>query len=86
MYRLTAGPGCQVVERVRRKAAIYGQDVDAETPHHQNGSAASSAGVADGSAPHYKVSPDNIAMLYDKWVMPLTKQVQVEYLLRRLEC
>ena len=56
-----------------------------KTPDH-NGSAASDGGPANGSAPHCKVSPDNIAMLYDKWVMPLTKQVQVEYLLRRLEC
>ncbi len=70
---------------MRRKAAIYGQDVDADTPD-QNGSAAFNGRPAEGSAPHYKVSPDNIAMLYDKWVMPLTKQVQVEYLLRRLEC
>lgn len=63
----------QVVERVRRKAATYGQDVDS-----------SSDGQPRPGA-QYKVSPDTIAMLYDKWVMPLTKQVQVEYLLRRLD-
>ena len=71
------------MERVRRKAAIYGQDVEAAP--------APVAGHGGGpEGPHargalYKVSPDTIAMLYDKWVMPLTKQVQVEYLLRRLD-
>jgi len=79
-------PAAQVVDRVRRKAAIYGQDVDADAPQH-NGSAAFNGGHdAERDAPRQcKVSPDTIAMLYDKWVMPLTKQVQVEYLLRRLE-
>ena len=79
----------QVVERVRRKAAIYGQDVDAEGPQHNRTAALNGGsalhGVEPGTPPHCKVSPDTIAMLYDKWVMPLTKQVQVEYLLRRLE-
>ena len=67
----------QVVERVRRKAAIYGQDLDSDP-------AGSNGGSADGGQA-YKVSPDTLAMLYDKWVMPLTKQVQVVYLLRRLD-
>lgn len=26
-----------------------------------------------------------MARLYEKWVMPLTKEVEVEYLLRRLD-
>ena len=33
----------------------------------------------------YKVAPDAIAALYRDWVMPLTKKVQVHYLLRRLD-
>lgn len=70
----------QVVERVRRKAAIYGQDVGS-APAEGDGSGPE--GAAGGT--QFKVSPDTIAMLYDKWVMPLTKQVQVEYLLRRLD-
>ena len=74
---------------MRRKAAIYGQDVDAEGPQHNGPAALNGVSAPDGvelhTPPHCKVSPDTIAMLYDKWVMPLTKQVQVEYLLRRLE-
>jgi hypothetical protein len=32
----------------------------------------------------FKVEPEEIARLYDEWVMPLTKEVEVQYLLRRL--
>ncbi|KAK9795599.1 hypothetical protein WJX73_006188 [Symbiochloris irregularis] len=33
----------------------------------------------------HKVPPETVASLYEQWVMPLTKEVQVAYLLRRLE-
>ena len=59
----------QVVERVRCKAAIFGQDIT--DSHEQQPST-------------YKVEPDTVASLYEKWIMPLTKQVQVAYLLQRL--
>lgn len=60
----------QVVERVRRKAAIFGQDITDSD---------------DGQASSFKVEPSTVAQLYEKWIMPLTKQVQVAYLLRRLD-
>ncbi len=68
----------QVVDRVRWKAATYGQEA-AAAPTGRNGTADSGA-VADssddgGSGSRYKVAPETIAMLYDKWVMPMTKQV-----------
>jgi chorismate mutase len=59
-----------VVARVRRKAATFGQDLD-------------SAGQAKDA--QYKVQPELVAQLYEKWVMPMTKEVQVSYLLRRLD-
>ena len=34
---------------------------------------------------HYKVEPELVGSLYRDWVMPLTKKVQVQYLLRRLD-
>ena len=34
---------------------------------------------------HYKVEPEIVAELYRRWVMPLNKEVQIQYLLRRLE-
>ncbi|KAK1351418.1 Chorismate mutase [Heracleum sosnowskyi] len=33
----------------------------------------------------YKIKPSLVADLYGTWIMPLTKEVQVEYLLRRLD-
>jgi len=65
----------KVVERVRMKAATFGQE---------------GLGAAEGATelPHstleFKVRPEQVADLYRKWVMPLTKDVQVAYLLRRL--
>lgn len=32
-----------------------------------------------------RLDPDAVGELYDQWVMPLTKDVEVEYLLRRLD-
>lgn len=37
------------------------------------------------TAPKYKINPIFAANLYGDWVMPLTKEVEVEYLLRRLD-
>jgi len=65
----------RVVERVRTKAATFGQDVRP-----------SSSGTPDPNEQvnAYKIHPDKVASLYAQWVMPLTKVVQVEYLLHRL--
>jgi chorismate mutase len=59
----------QVIERVRLKAATFGVDL-------------SSGG--DGCT-SYRVQPEVVAQLYEKWIMPLTKEVEVQYLLRRLD-
>ncbi|RHY35344.1 hypothetical protein DYB32_000217 [Aphanomyces invadans] len=62
----------KVVMRVRFKASTYGQDIDGSTTHDAT------------SFEHCKVDPQVIADLYRNFVMPLTKQVQVTYLLQRL--
>ena len=67
----------QVVDRVRSKAATYGQDFSAPQQSHeqqQNGASNGTSGQR-----RLKVAPETIAMLYDKWVMPMTKQVQVRH-------
>ncbi|KAF5749059.1 chorismate mutase 1 chloroplastic-like [Tripterygium wilfordii] len=61
-----------VKRRVEMKAKTFGQEV---TLHSKE----------PGTEPVYKISPRLVADLYDKWIMPLTKEVQVEYLLRRLD-
>lgn len=65
-----------VKKRVEKKAVIYGQEVGLDNNTHsakQNGTA------------KYKVDPSLVSRLYGEWIMPLTKLVQVEYLLRRLD-
>lgn len=62
-----------IKRRVEMKTRTYGQEVMCETG--ENGS----------SDPAYKINPTLVANLYEEWIMPLTKEVQVEYLLRRLD-
>ncbi|XP_021297712.1 chorismate mutase 1, chloroplastic isoform X2 [Herrania umbratica] len=61
-----------IKKRVEMKARTYGQVVSANTEE-------------DGGNPVYKINPSLVADLYGDWIMPLTKEVQVEYLLRRLD-
>ncbi|XVF60600.1 hypothetical protein PTKIN_Ptkin08bG0061200 [Pterospermum kingtungense] len=61
-----------IKKRVETKAQTYGQVV-------------SSNAEKDGCEPVYKINPSLVAELYGDWIMPLTKEVQVEYLLRRLD-
>eukprot|EP00884_Botryococcus_braunii_P009091 jgi/Botrbrau1/18183/Bobra.53_1s0049.2 len=69
----------KVLQRVRRKAEMYGQDLD-------DVSASGDGQVGLENRPsHYKVDPKLIADLYERWVMPLTKEVQIAYLLRRVD-
>lgn len=61
-----------IKRRVEMKTRRCGQEVTAEE-------------VEGGSDPVYKINPGLVGNLYGDWIMPLTKQVQVEYLLRRLD-
>ncbi|KAL5741320.1 hypothetical protein ACOSP7_028052 [Xanthoceras sorbifolium] len=60
-----------IKQRVEMKARTYGQEVTVNVE-----------GKAD---PVYKINPVLVADLYGNRIMPLTKEVQVEYLLRRLD-
>ncbi|KAF9615904.1 hypothetical protein IFM89_027031 [Coptis chinensis] len=59
-----------VKKRVEQKAMVFGQEVSLDDK---------------GDTGKYKVDPSLVSRLYGEWVMPLTKLVQVEYLLRRLD-
>ncbi|CAL5419362.1 unnamed protein product [Camellia sinensis] len=59
-----------VKRRVAKKAMIFGQEVSLND---------------DDKKGNCKVDPSVVSCLYDKWVMPLTKLVEVEYLLCRLD-
>lgn len=62
----------EVRERVEMKTRKYGKEVTLTED-------------VDNAEPLYKINPSIVADLYWDWIMPLTKQVQVEYLLRRLD-
>ncbi|XP_044462931.1 chorismate mutase 2 isoform X2 [Mangifera indica] len=59
-----------VKKRVEKKAKIFGQQVTL---------------CDDGTEGKCKIDPSVVSKLYEDWVMPLTKVVEVEYLLRRLD-
>ncbi|KAK6155055.1 hypothetical protein DH2020_009303 [Rehmannia glutinosa] len=61
-----------IKNRVEMKTRTYGQELTVN-------------GNADNTDPVYKINPSLVADVYGDWIMPLTKQVQVEYLLRRLD-
>lgn len=60
----------KVKKRVEKKAKIFGQNITLED----------NAGCNE-----CKIDPTVLSKLYDQWVMPLTKDVEVEYLLHRLD-
>nr|XP_010908240.1 chorismate mutase 2 [Elaeis guineensis] len=64
-----------VKRRVEKKAMVFGQDVTLQDKVNK-------VEFTDGEI---KVDPSVVSRLYDEWVMPMTKHVQVEYLLRRLD-
>jgi chorismate mutase len=61
-----------VENRVEAKAKIFGQEWK-------------SGAEDEGAPPVYKIRPSLVAELYTHRIMPLTKEVQVAYLLRRLD-
>ena len=78
-----------VLQRVRLKASTYGKDpVKGGAGGGAGGGGGGVGGEGGGGegeeGESYKVAPDLIMALYRDWVMPLTKEVQVEYLLGRL--
>lgn len=60
-----------VKQRVTKKATVFGQEVTLND--------------TNSSETNFKVDPAVVSRLYDEWVIPLTKDVEVEYLLRRLD-
>ncbi|MCL7049688.1 hypothetical protein MKW94_030896 [Papaver nudicaule] len=66
-----------VKKRVEKKAMIFSQEVNInEKDGDCNGS---------NKQQNCKIDASVLSRLYGEWVMPLTKLVQVEYLLRRLD-
>jgi chorismate mutase len=66
----------RVVRRVANKAAVYGSDISEDIPD--------TLALPVGSE-SLKLAPEKVGELYYRWIMPMTKDVQVKYLLRRLD-
>lgn len=78
-----------VVARVRAKAAAFGREVrNSSSGGGGGGGMASAKGDAEAEEEDtpLKVDPDAVAAFYRGFVLPLTKDVQVQYLLERPEC
>lgn len=60
-----------IKKRVEMKTKTFGQEVTVNRE--------------EDTTAVYKILPSLVANLYGNWIMPLTKEVQVEYLLRRLD-
>ncbi|KAI8988094.1 chorismate mutase [Mycotypha africana] len=58
----------KVLERLRRKALVYGQTLDEEQ---------------EGKNIHLRIPVELVVDLYKQWVIPLTKEVEIEYLIQR---
>lgn len=58
---------------------MYGQDLDDVCTTQSDGVC-----EPEGRLSQYKVDPQVVANLYERWVVPLTKEVQIAYLLNRL--
>ncbi|KAI9090521.1 chorismate mutase [Phlyctochytrium arcticum] len=72
----------RLLRRLRRKALVYGQEIDDET-------ATDVPTLEDiekhGSPRHLRIPLDVVANMYQTYLIPLTKEVEVEYLLHRLD-
>lgn len=75
-----------VKERVENKTRRYGKEVKEGEDEGKDKDKGKRKGKDENDENLvYKINPRLVAELYGDWIMPLTKQVQVEYLLRRLD-
>lgn len=58
-----------VLARLRLKAQTYGKDPS----------------LSNETEEHVKINVDAVVAMYEDFVIPLTKEVEVEYLMQRLE-
>ncbi|KAF9579607.1 Chorismate mutase 1-like protein, partial [Lunasporangiospora selenospora] len=65
-----------LLRRLRQKAQIYGRDIT------ETGAAVI---TNPGNGKGQKISPDVVVDMYEQFVIPLTKEVEVDYLMKRLD-
>lgn len=69
----------RVVERLRQKAAIYGQEIDVDSASLAGSKDFGNKEVTQAACPkdNNRINADLVAELYMKWIIPLTKEVEV---------
>lgn len=66
----------KLLGRLKKKALLYGQEIDDSNLDE----------YGDGNVHvHSRISPSVVARIYEQFVIPLTKEVEVEYLMQRLD-
>ncbi|KAI9002792.1 putative ARO7-chorismate mutase [Gaertneriomyces semiglobifer] len=76
----------RLLRRLRRKALIYGQEIDDETSPPPPGATEKPVRPSVDEAPsNLRIPLEAFADMYEKYVIPLTKEVEVDYLLQRLD-
>jgi chorismate mutase len=66
----------KLLVRLQKKASTYAQDIDDPLLNGVNGNFHSRSS---------KIDVDGVVDLYESYIIPLTKEVEVNYLLNRLE-
>jgi chorismate mutase len=66
----------KLLRRVKKKVLIYGQEIDDQNEDLDGDG---------GSMPTLRISPLVIANMYEQFIIPITKKVEVMYLLRRMD-
>lgn len=68
--------------RLREKANVYGQDLDKAVALMRSSGASQPASSTD-SQQQRKIEADEVVRIYETFVIPMTKKVEVDYLLKR---
>jgi len=68
----------RVIKRVQNKATAYGQEITDET------SQVHGTAIPDDMLKHLKVNPESMGQLYRDIIIPRTKDVEVDYLMKRV--
>ncbi|CAO1637263.1 unnamed protein product [Parajaminaea phylloscopi] len=71
--------------RLREKANVYGQDLDKAVALMQASGGTGQAATPQDSQQKRKIEADEVVRIYETFVIPMTKVVEVDYLLKRLD-
>lgn len=71
--------------RLREKARVYGQDLNKAVAAMQQRGATTTPrpSSAGGSEEKHKIDADDVVRIYQDFVIPMTKRVEVDYLIKR---